>query len=61
MPPLTDLWPQNDCSLWSLNLPSDHARPSSAGLAVQARRVEEDWVTLAVRRASDLEQGSSHV
>ncbi|HEY5868609.1 MAG TPA: 50S ribosomal protein L11 methyltransferase [Candidatus Tectomicrobia bacterium] len=34
---------------------------TSAGLAVQARRVEEGWVTLAVRRASDPERGSTHV
>jgi ribosomal protein L11 methyltransferase len=33
---------------------------TSAGLAVQARRVEEGWVTLAVQRAPDVEQGSVH-
>jgi ribosomal protein L11 methyltransferase len=32
-----------------------------AGLAVQARRVEEEWVALAVRREGDLERGSLHV
>jgi ribosomal protein L11 methyltransferase len=32
-----------------------------AGLAVQARRVEEEWVALAVRRARDLVRGSLHV
>jgi ribosomal protein L11 methyltransferase len=34
---------------------------TGVGLAVQARRVEEDWVSLAVRRAPDVEQGSVHV
>jgi ribosomal protein L11 methyltransferase len=34
---------------------------TSAGLAVQARRVEEDWVSLAVRRAPEVEHGSVHV
>jgi ribosomal protein L11 methyltransferase len=33
----------------------------NTGLAVQARRVEQEWVALAVRRASDVEQGSLHV
>ena len=33
----------------------------NAGLAVQARRVEEEWVALAVRRANDVEQESLHV
>ena len=33
----------------------------NAGLAVQARRVEEGWVALAVRRAPDVGQGSVHV
>ena len=33
----------------------------SAGLAVQARRVEEEWVALAVRRARDVEQESLHM
>ena len=50
-------------ALWSPGLPRSRlcARPfTSAGLAVQARRVEEGWVTLAVRRAPDVEQGSVH-
>ena len=33
----------------------------NAGLAIQERLVEAGWVTLAVRRASDVEQGSAHV
>jgi ribosomal protein L11 methyltransferase len=33
----------------------------NAGLAVQARRVEEEWIALAVRRASDVEQEFLHV
>lgn len=33
----------------------------NAGLAVQARRVEEEWVALAVRRARDVEQEFLHV
>ena len=33
----------------------------NAGLAVQARRVEEGWVALAVRRACEVEHGSLHV
>jgi ribosomal protein L11 methyltransferase len=33
----------------------------NAGLAVQARRVEEEWVALAVRRVSEVEQESIHV
>ncbi len=33
----------------------------NAGLAVQARRVEEGWVALAVRRAREVEYGSLHV
>jgi ribosomal protein L11 methyltransferase len=32
-----------------------------AGLAVQARCVEEEWVALAVRRGCDVERGSLHV
>jgi len=33
----------------------------NAGLAVQARRGEEEWVALAVRRARDVEQEPFHV
>ena len=33
----------------------------NAGLAVQARHVEEGWVALAVRRAREVEHGSLHV
>jgi ribosomal protein L11 methyltransferase len=33
----------------------------NAGLAVQARRGEEEWMALAVRRARDVEQESLHV
>jgi ribosomal protein L11 methyltransferase len=32
-----------------------------AGLAIQARRVEEEWVAMAVRYGRDLERGSLHV
>jgi ribosomal protein L11 methylase PrmA len=32
-----------------------------ARLAIQARRVEEEWVALAVRRERDVERGSLHV
>jgi ribosomal protein L11 methyltransferase len=32
-----------------------------AGLALQARRIEEEWVALAVRRGRDLERDSLHV
>jgi len=33
----------------------------NAGLAVQARRGEEEWVALAVRRACDVEHEFLHV
>ena len=33
----------------------------NTGLVVQARRVEEEWVALAVRRARDVEQECLHV
>ena len=37
------------------------AAVKDAGLAVQARRVEEGWVALAVRRANEVEPRSPHV
>jgi ribosomal protein L11 methyltransferase len=38
-----------------------HTAIQHAGLAVQARCVEEEWVALAVRRGCDVERGSLHV
>jgi len=65
LPPLTRCLAPGGTILLSGLLASQEATMrttiQSAGLAVQARRVEEEWVALAVRRARDVEQECLHV